>query len=146
MLKGILRALFGPPRPPNEPFNDPVLGELKPGEAVWTVNVSKGEDTFQFTIGGSKHPDAALLAHAHDIFNDYESFKKSVRDCIESESSEYPEEVKAELARLEIDDIALCWPERPDNGMIFLRGSENAVGLWRCDYIDRKPTGLGCDT
>jgi hypothetical protein len=129
-----------------EPFTDPVLGELKPDEMGWTVNVSKGQDSFQFTIGGRQAPDNALLAHAHDIFNDYESFKRSVRNCIETESRDYPEEVKAELARLQIDDIALFWPDRPEDGMIFFRGSENDVGLWRCDYIGRKPTHLGCDT
>jgi hypothetical protein len=52
---------------------------------------------------------------------------------------------KAELAQLEIDNISLCWPERPDDGMIFFRGSPDDVGLWRCGYIARRPTGLGCD-
>src|SRR5262245_44688883 len=144
MLKGILRSLFGSRHPPRQSFNDPVLGELKPGETGWTVNLTKGPDSFGFTIGGANEPDDRLLAHARDILNDYESFKKAVRECVECESRDYPEEVKAELARLEIDNICLFWPARPDDGMIFFRGSENDVGLWRCDYIDRRPTGLGC--
>jgi hypothetical protein len=54
--------------------------------------------------------------------------------------------LRAELANLKIENISLCWPDRPEDGMIFFRRSENDIGLWRCDYIARKPTGLGCDT
>ena len=145
MLKGILQSLFGSP-PVREPFSDPVLGVLEPGETGWTVNVVKGADKFEFTIGGVSKPDDALLAHAHDILDDYQSFKRAVKGCVEYESRDYPEEVKAELAGLEIDNIALFWPARPNDGMVLFRGSEKDVGLWRCDYVDRKPTGLGCDT
>jgi hypothetical protein len=106
----------------------------------------KGADHFEFTIGGIYKPDDALLAHAHEILGDYLSFKKAVKSCVEYESRDYPVEVKAELAGLEIDNVALYWPARPNDGMIFFRGSEKDVGLWRCDYINRKPTALGCDT
>lgn len=145
MLKRIFHFLFDR-HPPQESFTDPVLGELRMGEVGWTVNISKGNDFFHFTIGGIKAPDAALLAHAQDILRDYDSFKKLVRDFIQVESIEFPDDVKAELARLEIDDISLCWPERPDDGMIFFRGTDEDVGVWRCDYVARKPTNLGCDT
>jgi hypothetical protein len=146
MLKAIIQSLFGLPRPDPEAFHDVVLGDLKREKTGWTVRISKGMDSFEFTIGGANRPDARLLTHAHDIVNDYDSFKKAVREYIESESREYPEHVKAELAVLEIDNISLFWPERPDDGMIFFRGSDEDVGLWRCDYIARKPVGLGCDT
>jgi hypothetical protein len=145
MLKGILQYLFGS-APVRAPFNDPVLGRMEPVETGWTVKVVKDAETFEFTIGGVSEPDAELLAHAHDILHDYPSFKKAVRDCVEYESGDYPDEVKAELANLEIDNIALPCPATPNDGMVFFRGSENDVGLWRCDYIDRKPSGLGCDT
>lgn len=140
-----MESLFGSP-PVRAPFNDRLLGALEPVETGWTVKVVKGADTFELTIGGVSKPDDALLAHAHDIVGHYPSFKKRVKDCVEFESRDYPDEVKAELAGLEIDNISLCWPARPNDGMIFFRGSEKDVGLWRCDYIDRKPTGLGCDT
>jgi hypothetical protein len=146
MLRSIIRSLFGRARPPRQPFHDAVFGDLKPGETGWTVRVLKGMDTFEFTIGGVGRPDERLLAHAHDIFNDYDSFKKAVIECIEYESREFPSDVKSELAGLEVDNVSLFWPDRPDDGMIFFRGSENDFGLWRCDLINRKPTGLGCDT
>lgn len=146
MLKGFLQTLFGLPRPAQEPFLDPVLGELQSGETGWTVTVTKDGDTFAFTIGGAKQPDARLLAHARDILNDYASFNRKVWDCVRTESRDYPEDVQAELARLQIDNVALYWPDRPEDGMVFFRGSAGDVGwVWRCDYVGRKPTGLGCD-
>jgi hypothetical protein len=119
---------------------------MVPGGTGWTGAVTKGEDSFELTIGGANQPDATLLAHAHDILINWESFKKMVRNHIASETHDYPDDVKAEVAGLRIDNISLCWPHRPDDGMIFFRGHEGDIGLWRCDYIARKPTGLGCDT
>jgi len=143
MFKTILRSLFGPPR---EPFHDPVLGELKPASVGWSVRVTRGRDSFEFTIGGAKQPAAALLAHAREILSNFESFQISVAKCVAAESRDYPDDVKAELAGLQIDNISLCWPDRPDDGMIFFRGRKDDVACWRCDYIGRKPQGLGCDT
>jgi hypothetical protein len=145
MLKRIWRSLFGS-SPSQAPFHDADLGELQPGESGWTVRVSKGADSFEFTIGGVNQPDAALLSHARDILRHYESFQRAVRQCVEAESRNFPEEVKAELAALEIDNISLFWPDRPDDGMVFFRGAAEDGPLWRCDYIARKPQGLGCDT
>ncbi|MGI8978085.1 MAG: hypothetical protein ACR2FY_02550 [Pirellulaceae bacterium] len=145
MLKRILHFLFDR-QPPRESFTDPVLGELKAAEAGWTVSIVKDNDCFSFTIGGTSLPDAALLAHAHDILREYDSFKKSIHDFMQAESIDYLDDVKAELARLQIDDISLCWPERPNDGMIFFRGTDQDLGAWRCDYVARKPTSLGCDT
>jgi hypothetical protein len=145
MLKGLLQSLFSSPSV-RAPFNDPILGPLQPGETGWSANIVKGADHFVLTIGGNDKPDDALLAHAHDILGDYPSFKNAVKFCVEYESRDYPPEVKAELAGLEINIVALWWPTRPNDGMIFFRGSEKDIGAWRCDYINRKPMGLGCDT
>ncbi|MBI3861450.1 MAG: hypothetical protein HY290_06100 [Planctomycetia bacterium] len=146
MLKKFLTSLFGPPPPPRVEFTDPLLGILVPEETGWSASVVKGDDTFRCTIGGDRQPDDALLAHAHDIFNDYTSFKKRVKDFMASASAEYPADVRAEIAGLAIDNIALFWPDRPNDGMIFFRGPQDDSRLWRCDYIARTPTGLGCDT
>jgi hypothetical protein len=145
MFSGILRSLFGP-LPKRTPFTDPILGELKPEDMWWSANVSRSNDSFQFGIGGESTPDAALLSHAHDIFNNYEQFKRTIRDFIELESRDYPDEAQAELAKLEIDFIGLYWPQRPDDGMIFFRNPAETFRAWRCDYVGRKPVGLGFDT
>jgi len=70
-------------------------------------------------------------------------FKKMVMTRMEFESREYPPSAKAELASLKINAISLA---APGDGMIFFRGSPKDIGAWRFDYIDGKPTGLGCDT
>ena len=146
MFKSILRSLFGPPLPPHEPFQDALLGELLPGEIGWTVELNKADDSYSFSIGGDSHPSAPLLDHAREIFNNYESFKRIVKECLEAETRDYPADVKEEVSRLEIDDISLFWPDRPNDGMIFFRGPHDYIRAWRCDYIDRRPVGLGCDT
>src|SRR5262245_41643251 len=115
MLQGILRSLFGSPQPPPATFHDPLLGDLKLGRMGWTVKISKGADSFEFTIGGNViQPNPAVLSHAHEILDDFESFKNAVRDYIDLESRDYPPDVKAELAHLEVDSISLHWPDRPN--------------------------------
>src|SRR5688572_9751043 len=119
MFKRVLQAIIGPPSPSRKSFSDPILGELKPAETGWTATVSRGDESFTFGIGGESMPDASLLAHAHEICNSYESFKREVWDCVETESKDYPDDVKAEIAGLKIDFISLFWPKRPNDGMIF---------------------------
>jgi hypothetical protein len=119
---------------------------LKPDETGWKVSVSKDDDMIQFNISGTTMPDKGLLARARDILNDFKSFKESVRKYLETESSEYPEDAQAEVASLKIDVICLNWPQRPNDGMIFFRGSESDIGYWHCDLIAGEPTGLACDT
>jgi hypothetical protein len=138
--------LFGTPDPPRRRAMDSVLGELTPTEDGWTAQVSARGDVVEFTIGGVGEPDPALVAHAGEIIKHYEMFARSVRDCIEEESRDYPEDVKQILNDLQIDNVSLCWPDRPDDGMIFFRGRSDDIGLWRCDYVGRRPQGLGCDT
>ena len=114
-----------------------------PCDTGWTANLTRGGDSFELGIGGGREPDANALAHAREIANDFPSFKKLVMDCMESESRDYPPDVKAELAGLKIDVISL---RAEGEGMIFFRGSPNDIGAWRFDYIAGRPTGLGCDT
>ena len=87
-----------------------------------------------------------LLSHARDIVHDYQAFKTSVRECIESEACDYPDDIKADLAQLEVDSVSLFWSDRPEDGKIFFRGPADDLRSWRCDYIARKPIGLGYDT
>src|SRR5262245_55734345 len=146
MLKTILQSLFGEPHPRRPAARDPILGELTPDELGWTAKVSKDADQFEFTIGGVDVPDPALIAHAHDILNDFASFKKSINEFIETETRDYPDEMKPMMVAFQIAHISLCWPDRPNDGMIYFRGPADDIGVWRCDYVNRKPRCLGCDT
>lgn len=146
MLKRIFRALFSPPQITRRRFTDPVLGLMEPEETGWTASVIRDGHSFQISIGGSDEPDSRSLAHAREILDKFAAFKKLVIDFIQLESADYPANVKAELAALEIDLLMLYWPEAPENGMIFFRGPADEVRLWHCDYIDRRPAYLACDT
>jgi len=118
---------------------------MEPDETGWTASIVGDGDSFQIGIGGDE-PDPRSLAHAHEILDEFASFKKVVMDFVELESVDYPADVKAELAALEIDLIMLCWPDAPEHGMIFFRGPADDTRLWHCEYIDRKPAYLACDT
>lgn len=143
VAKEIWRALRRAQLPPREPFSDAVLGRFEPCEDGWIAKIVRGEDSFELQVSGACEPDAAVVAHAREIVNDFSSFKKRVVDRMELESRDYPPDGKAELARLEIDLISLS---APGEGMIFFRGSPTDVGAWRFNYIGGEATGLGCDT
>jgi hypothetical protein len=49
-----------------------------------------------------------------------------------------------EIRQLKIEHISLFWPKRHNDGMIYFRGPDK-YRVWRCDYVDRKPKGLGFD-
>jgi hypothetical protein len=51
-----------------------------------------------------------------------------------------------EIRQLVIDTVHLPWSDRPDDGMIYFTGPADELRSWRCDYVNRKPTALGCDT
>ena len=50
-----------------------------------------------------------------------------------------------EIRQLAIQDVCLFWPDRPDDGMIYFKGPDE-FKVWRCDYVARKPQGLGFDS
>lgn len=145
MFTAIWQAIFGSPLPPRRPFVDPVLGAMQPEEDWWTAAVRHGDDQFHFNIGGAEVPDESLIMHAREILQDFESFKREVRRCIDAETQSWSEHAKAEVAGLEIDCVVLLSPDHPNDGMIFFRTTVETDRLWRCDYVARVPKGLGFD-
>ena len=49
-----------------------------------------------------------------------------------------------EIEQLRIEDVCLFWPKRPNDGMIYFKEPDR-YRVWRCDYVGRKPKGLGFD-
>lgn len=146
MFNKIKEAFFGKPKPLKVPeINDPALGRLVLNDEVdwWEAKVQKDGDTVGFGIGGRQTPDPALIRHAVDILNDYSHFKAMVADFLKAETVHF-KEYEEEIERLTIDDVCLCWPERPNDGMIYFNGPDDCR-VWRCDYVSRKPKGLGFD-
>jgi hypothetical protein len=149
MLKKILRAILGSPRPPKQPFCDPVLGTLTPGETCWEVEVDKrpkADQVIRFEIAGDSRPAEVLLAHARDIVSDLSVFQRRIQQFLDNEKDKFPPEAASEIEALQLQWVCLFWPHRPDDGMIFFVGPQDELRNWRCDYIARQPMGLGFDT
>ncbi len=127
---------------------DTVLGNLLLSEKGkwWDGSVRVGEYVVGFKIGGSGGPDGRLLEHAHDIVHSFINFRTGVREFLEKEASQvkHLKPFAEEIRQLEIEDVCLFWPKRPHDGMIYFRGPDQ-YRIWRCDYVDREPRGLGFD-
>ncbi len=128
---------------------DPVLGELRLSENAqwWEGRVTIGNKTIGFKIGGKAKPDAALLAHAYDIVRSFPEFEQKVSAFLadEARTVRYLAKFTEEIRQLTIEDVCLFWPNRPDDGMIYFKGPDQ-FRVWRCDYVARKPQGLGFDS
>jgi hypothetical protein len=142
-----LTSLFHVSRPDRrEQVSDAVLGPLRlDGDGQWwEAAVRIGGKAVGFKVGGEAEPSGALLAHAHEIVRSFPVFERMVSEFLAEEARRL-EPAAEEIRQLAIEDICLFWPERPDDGMIFFNGPD-ACRLWRCDYINRRPVGLGFDS
>jgi len=143
---GFIQRIFGN-RKSQEPYFDSLLGMLQSGEEAnsWATDPDTYSGPFAIEIGGTDKPDAALLAHAHDIHKESVSFAESVREFLIQQKSEFQLEYSDEIDSLVIEMVGLWWPARPNDGMIFFEGGSDGR-VWRCDYINRSPIGLGFDS
>lgn len=143
---GLLSNLFGK-KAVIEPIDDPVLGTLVPGDtpSTWLSRVVPNFRPFAIEIGGSTTPDPALLVHAQEIHGNSGAFASSVDEFLTNEKKRFPPEAADEISSLQIEVVGLWWPKRPNDGMIFFEGGDEGR-VWRCDYINRTPTGLGFDS
>ena len=128
---------------------DSVLGELRLSDeaAWWEGRATIGSKTVGFMIGGEGKPDARLIAHAHDIVRSLPEFEQSVSEFLagEARTVKHLTRFTDEIRQLTIEDVCLFWPDRPDDGMIYFKGPDE-FRVWRCDYVARKPRGLGFDS
>ncbi|MDP3981368.1 MAG: hypothetical protein Q8Q33_08160 [Chlamydiota bacterium] len=123
-------------------FNDTILGTMLfyKDTTSWEV-LTKG---IKFEIAGDDvQPDPRLLSHAHDIERSIHRFLESISGFLKEEA-EVKTGAAEEIKKIKIESIVLCWPDRPNDGLIYFKGSDNDH-LWRCDYINRKPMNLTFD-
>jgi hypothetical protein len=140
-----LARMFGRPRQQrSEEIQDAVLGTLRLAEeGWWEGSVSIGGKTLGIKIGGDLAPDAALMEHARTIVRSFPEFETMIAEFLENEARRMPKAAD-EIRQLTIEDVMLCWPKCPNDGMIYFKGPDQ-YRVWRCDYIARKPKGLGFD-
>ena len=142
-----LKNIFTPkPKIARVPFVHATLGEFTYSgeEEAWLSDPSHGALGFRFHITGDEKPDPRLLPHAESVARDPNAFRKMVGDFMENEACRMKQRA-AVIRELKIDMLCLFWPERPDDGMIYFTGGDS-YGLWRCDYQNGKPIGLGYDS
>ena len=143
MLK-TLAQVFGGKKERAREFHDDLLGALQLAEEDWWEAIVRVEDRrLAFKIGGDSEPDVALMEHAHDIVRSFAQFDRMVSEFLVSEGEKMPR-ASDEIRQLIIEDVMLCWPKRPDDGIIYFKGPDK-YRVWRCDYSGRKPQGLGYD-
>ena len=149
MLSFVKRLFINPKADGPRSVTDAVLGELRLSDDAewWEGHIAVGGRTVGFKIGGEGMPDTKLIAHAHDNVRSLPVFEQSVATFLADEAhrvkhlTQYADEIR----QLVIEDICLFWPDRPDDGMIYFKGPDKFRG-WRCDYVSRKPHGLGFDS
>jgi hypothetical protein len=127
---------------------DQVLGTLRyDDDGCWVARVEVEGKKLKVTIGGDTSPDPALVAHAHDIVASLGEFRDRARAFLEAEIETQPDfaDYADEIRALDLHEVWLFWPDRPNDGMIAFAGGKRGR-LWRCDYVDRTPKGLGFDS
>jgi hypothetical protein len=127
-------------------FHDPVLGRLVPSAEAdwWEVGVPVDGGRIGFKIGGDTDPSPELIAHASEIVQSFPRFRERITSFLMDEALRQ-QPFADEIRQLEIDDVCLFWPARPDGGMIYFHRADECR-VWRCDYIGRVPVGLGFDS
>jgi hypothetical protein len=149
MLSFFKKILSKPRADWPQSVTDAVLGELRLSDDAdwWECSTTVGSKTVGFKIGGKSKPDAKLTAHAHDIVRSLPAFEQLVLAFLADEARTVKQLIRFsdEIRQLTIEDVCLFWPDRPDDGMIYFRGPDE-FRVWRCDYVARKPRGLGFDS
>ena len=143
---GILKKLFPDRRADwRHSVSDPVIGELvlsSDGD-WWEGSLTVDGTSVQFQLGGDREPSLALISHAHDIIREFAVFSRTVSEFLDSEAAAQAASAD-EIRQLALESVCLFWPDRPNDGMLYFNGADE-YRVWRCDYINRKPQGLGFD-
>lgn len=145
MLRWI-QKLFGPKEQSVRlPIHDEILGDVtyNPKLKHWEVRIQSSVKIIDLVMAGDQAPDPKLIAHARDISKSISGFEKMLLDFLGIEAANSTDEGD-EIRALELEEIALHWPDRPEDGMIYFKGPDE-IKMWRCDYVDRKPRNLGWD-
>ncbi len=126
--------------------SDSLLGELVLSDDAdwWERTVKIDGRSVQFQVSGDHKPSPALISHAHGIVCDFSTFSHSVTEFLAAAASAQPPATD-EIRQLTLKSVCLFWPERPNDGMLYIHGPDE-YRVWRCDYIDRKPQGLVFDS
>jgi hypothetical protein len=127
-------------------FHDDVLGTVvwDAEEELWVAQVPRAPTPFRILMAGDDQPSPHLIQHARDIFASPDKLFADVVPVLKAAGEEIPVAAR-EILGLQIESVALMWPDRPEDGMIYFDGPGTEERIWRCDYIGRRPRDLGFD-
>jgi len=126
-----------------QPFQDEVLGAMPwdEDESGWIARPASG--AFQIVVAGTQRPHSSLLAAARALSAHPGNLQAQVSSLLRAFADRVPE-AATEVLALQIEAVRLTNPDRPGDGMIYFSGADpNRV--WRCDFVEGVPTGLGFD-
>ena len=148
MFKAIAKLFSSTPKPTPVDSTDAILGALRwsKDDEMWEAQTKVGDDSIGFFIAGDTSPSFALVTHARDLVAKLPDFKGMVASFLADEAKQQKDlaHYAGEIGKLTIEHVCLMWLDRPDDGMIYFSGPDDCR-CWRCDYVGRKPKGLGFD-
>lgn len=132
-------------RDPVSRFDDSFFGSLVLVESWWEATVVLNGRPVTFQIGGRYEPDLVLIANARAICGAFDRFQVSVTAFLTEEAkkdswSPFTDEIRS----LVIHDVALFWPNHPDEGIVFFQGCD-PCHHWRCFLTGQTPVVLNFD-
>ena len=157
MWSTLIRVIKGDRRPVTPLVLNTVLGPLhySKDDECWMTAEDNADLPFRFLIAGNRDrsfkvisPDPRLIEHAESIARSPKDFLDLVESFVKSElgTRRHLKGWAEEVAELRVSVLHLAWAERPNDGMIEFTGPDE-FRLWRCDYVNRRPTGvLGFDS
>jgi hypothetical protein len=137
-----LSRVFSKPHTSRPQINDPVLGAIifNPNERLWQASVSFDGSYIYIGIKGDEAPSQVLLERAREIAEAAPGFRGRLAEFLKSESiahfSNIPhhEMYQREIAVLELDQLLLLFPDKPNLAFVLLAGG--TLGKWSVD-MDR---------
>ena len=142
----LLQRFFASPPPPPD-FIDSVLGVLRWSDdaGAWVCRAVRFSGEVSFHVGGDREPDPLLIAHARDLAGAPEQLERLIAAALEEAALAFHPKLASEIRALQLEWICLCWPERPNDGLLYMTdGHEGRV--WHFAYIERRPECLGFDS
>lgn len=146
MFSSLKKLFAAKPKIERIPVTHPTLGPITYSEEdeAWLTDASHASLGFRFHFAGKEAPDTRLLPHAESVAHDPADFRRRITAFLDEEAKRLKDKDDT-VRNLEIETLCLFWPDRPEDGMIYFSGGER-YGVWRCDYKNRRPTGLGFDS
>ena len=141
MIKKILKRIWKGPEY-QKTYHSKILGEMifNRDNFCWESKKKINDDEVNFIVGGTKKPDDKLIKALEEIAKSFNEFQYIINEFLKEQTQNAGEEI----LKLKISDIMYSRPDKPNNGMVFFRGTTN-YKIWHCDLVKGKPKYLNYD-